>query len=57
MKVKLANLKRPAIAGARLKADKLDSKVLAHLLRTDLIGECYLGSRKVRFWRGWQTPR
>jgi transposase len=46
VEVKLANpMKTRAIAEARVKTDKLDSKILAHLLRADLIGnllfECY----------------
>jgi len=41
--VKLANpVKTRAIAEARVKTDKLDSKILAHLLRADLIAECYV---------------
>ena len=49
MEVKLANpVKTRAIAEARVKTDKLDSKTLAHLLRADLIAECYVPSRPVR---------
>jgi transposase len=52
VKVKLANpLKTRAIAEARVKTDKLDSRILAHLLRTDLIAECYVPSREVRLSR------
>ena len=47
--VKLANpLKTRAIAEAKVKTDKLDSKILAHLLRADLIAECYVPSKDVR---------
>lgn len=31
-----------AIASARIKTDKIDSKILAHLLRTDLIPQSYM---------------
>jgi transposase len=52
MEVKLANpLKTRAIAEAKVKTDKLDSKILAHLLRADLIAECYVPSRDVRLSR------
>ena len=30
-----------------MKTDKLDSKILAHLLRADLIAECYVPSKDV----------
>ena len=47
--VKLANpLKTKAIAEARIKTDKLDAKTLAHLLRSDLVAECYIASKKTR---------
>jgi transposase len=56
--VKLANPVRPrAIAEARVKTDKLDSKTLAHLLRTDLIAECYVPSRNVRLSRALLSHR
>jgi transposase len=49
VKVKLANpVKTRAIAEARVKTDRLGSKTLAHLLRADLIAECYVPSRDVR---------
>lgn len=52
VEVKLANpVKIRAIAEARVKTDKLDSKVLAHLLRADLRAECYVPSREVRLVR------
>lgn len=37
-----------AIAEAKIKNDKLDSQILAHLLRTDLIPEAYAPSKEVR---------
>jgi transposase len=52
LNVKLANpVKTRVIAEARVKTDKLDSKILAHLLRADLIAECYLPTREVRLSR------
>lgn len=45
--VKLANpLKTRAIAEARIKTDKLTARILAQLLRADLIPECYIPSRR-----------
>jgi len=45
--VKLANpLKTKAIAEARIKTDKLDARTLAHLLRSDLVAECYIANKK-----------
>jgi transposase len=44
-------LKVKAIAEAKIKTDKIDAKVLAHLLRADLLPEAYVASpeaRKVR---------
>jgi transposase len=56
--VKLANpVRTRAIAEARVKTDKLDSKTLAHLLRTDLIAECYVPSRNVRLSRALLSHR
>lgn len=47
--MKLANpYKTKAIASARIKTDKLSARILAHLLRADLIAECYVVSKKVR---------
>jgi len=47
--VVLANpLKTKAIASARIKSDKVDARILAHLLRTDLIPECYVPSKEMR---------
>ena len=41
-------LKVRAIADARIKTDKLDSEMLAHLLRADLIPEAYAPSKEAR---------
>ncbi len=41
-------LKVRAIADAKIKTDKLDSEMLAHLLRADLIPEAYAPSKEVR---------
>jgi len=40
-----------AIAKAKIKTDKRDSKILAHLLRTDLIPEVYKRSRENRSYQ------
>ena len=40
--------KTKVIASAKLKNDKVDSKTLAHLLRTDLLSEAYIPSRETR---------
>jgi transposase len=41
--VKLANpLKTKAIAEAKIKRDTIDARTLAHLLRSDLVAECYI---------------
>lgn len=40
--------KTKVIASAKLKNDKVDSKMLAHLLRTDLLPEAYIPSRETR---------
>jgi transposase len=49
IEVKLANpLKTKAIAEARIKTDKLDAKILAHLLRSDLVAECYIADKETR---------
>lgn len=48
-KVTLAHpLKVKAIASARIKTDKIDSKTLAHLLRTDLVPTAYVPSSDAR---------
>ena len=59
--VKLANpLKTKAIAEARIKTDKLDAKTLAHLLRSDLVAECYIASKKttqaIKLFSELKTP-
>ena len=41
-------LKTRAIAEARIKTDKIDSTILAHLLRTDLLPESYIPPREIR---------
>lgn len=47
--VVLANpLKTKAIASARIKTDKVDARILAHLLRGDLVAECYVPPRELR---------
>ena len=47
--MKLANPSQTkAIASARIKTDKLSARILAHLLRSDLIAECYVAPREVR---------
>jgi len=45
-------LKVKAIASAKVKTDKIDSEVLANLLRTDFIPEAYVPSREIRDLRG-----
>lgn len=51
-KTKNISLAHPAktrvIAEAKLKNDKVDSKMLAHLLRTDLLPKAYIPSREMR---------
>ncbi|HDO41356.1 MAG TPA: IS110 family transposase [Candidatus Bathyarchaeota archaeon] len=47
--VVLANpLKMKAIASAKIKNDKVDARILAYLLRGDLVAESYVPSREVR---------
>ena len=41
-----------AIASARLKNDKVDARMLAHLLRTNLLPEAWIAPRDVRNLRG-----
>lgn len=41
-------LKVKAIAEARIKTDKIDARVLAHLLRSDLLPEAYVASAQAR---------
>jgi transposase len=40
--------KTRAIASARIKTDKIDSTILAHLLRTDLLPAAYTPTRSIR---------
>ena len=48
-KVKVAHPSRVrAIASARIKTDKIDARILAHLLRADLIPESYMPSKEYR---------
>jgi transposase len=52
IKVVLANpLKTKAIASAKVKTDKLDARILAHLLRADLVAESYVPPGNVREMR------
>jgi transposase len=47
--VVLANpLKTKAIASARIKSDKVDARILAHLLRSDLVAESYVPPKHLR---------
>ncbi len=47
--VVLANpLQTKAIAHGRIKSDKVDARILAHLLRSDLIPECYVPPKEMR---------
>jgi transposase len=47
--VVLANpLQTKAIAHGRIKSDKVDARVLAHLVRADLIPECYVPPKEMR---------
>jgi len=47
--VVLANpLKTKAIASARINSDKVDARILAHLLRSNLIAESYVPPRELR---------
>lgn len=50
--IRLANpSKTRLIAEAKIKTDRLDAKVLARLLRGDLIAECYVPSKETRLAR------
>lgn len=44
-------LKVKAISSAKVKTDKIDAKVLAHLLRADLLPEAYHSPKNVREWK------
>ena len=47
--VTLANpLKTKAIASAKIKSDKVDARILAHLLRSNLIAESYVPEKPLR---------
>jgi transposase len=47
--VVLANpMKTKAITSARVKTDKVDARILAHLLRADLVAESYVPPEQVR---------
>lgn len=47
--VVLANpLKTKAIASAKIKSDEIDARILAHLLRADLIPESYVPPKEIR---------
>jgi transposase len=41
-------LKTKVIAEAKIKTDTLDARTLAHLLRSDLVAECYIAPREIR---------
>lgn len=52
VKVHLAHpMKVKAISSAKIKTDKIDAKILAHLLRTDLLPEAYFAPKEVRNWK------
>jgi len=49
IRVSLSNpLKTRAIAQARIKTDKIDAKLLAHLLRANLVAESYVPDKETR---------
>ncbi|MDG7042141.1 MAG: transposase [Nitrososphaerota archaeon] len=53
--VMLANpLRTRAIASARIKSDEIDARILAHLLRADLIPESYVPSKDMS--EGYTVP-
>jgi len=41
-------MKTKAIASARIKTDRIDARILAHLLRADLVAESYVPPKEVR---------
>ena len=50
IRVVLANpMKTRAIASAKIKSDKVDTRIVAHLLRSNLIAESYVPPREIRF--------
>jgi transposase len=58
IKVVLANpMKTKAIASARVKTDKVDAKILAHLLRADLVAESYVPPKQIREIRALMRHR
>jgi transposase len=51
-RIQLAHpLKTKAIASARIKTDKIDSEILAHLSRSNLVPQAYVVDRETRFSR------
>lgn len=44
-------IKTKAIAPAKIKTDKIDAKILADLLRADMIPSCYIPSKKTMEFR------
>jgi transposase len=49
IRVVLANpMKTKAIASAKIKTDKVDARILAHLLRADLVAESYIPQGNIR---------
>ncbi len=55
--VRLAHpLKVKATASAKIKTDKIDARVLAHLLRADLLPEAYVASPRAREVRKHPAP-
>ena len=58
IKVVLANpMKTKAIASARVKTDKVDARILAHLLRADLVAESYVPPKQIREMRALMRHR
>jgi transposase len=54
VKVVLANpMKTKAIACAKVKTDKVDARILAHLLRADLVAESYVPPADLREFAVW----
>jgi transposase len=52
VKVVLANpMKTKAIASARIKSDTIDARILAHLLKADLIPQSYVPAYEIREMR------
>ena len=58
IKVILANpMKTKAIASAKVKTDKVDARILAHLLRADLVAESYVPPQHLRELRALMRHR